>query len=1225
MTGCIEQPGDGTPVQVGDLCGALGTGAVELEGSLKAVVNQPATMSTLLGDRALRSFPPMPPPFVSEEGKVKAPDAFEKSAQKESESVSFVGRPISELGGLLVRWFMEVSPLRSQSTGRGISKAVFPLPTSIELFRDLWPSGSEQVWQWMVCVCSGLNSFWGGPPCNVSKASELQRKVMRGLYIEVERFCELGLKSVGVDWTTVFAVRGIDYKGEEVKVAKWVTWANIGPALPKEIGAVPLEEVCSLGCREYVESFDRFLKPCNLWGKVTQPKVMVEDAAWGEMRAGLVKSGVCCYLEESEVFHIGSTPLLNGLFGVSKEEWTPENVEICRLIMNLVPLNELCEPLGGDVDTLPSWGMMNPYFLQPNENLLISSEDVKCFFYTMQVPRCWTKFLTFNQVVPDHVLPPELQGHTTYLASRVLPMGCLNSVSIAQHVHRNLVRWSTVEGRAAHVDEAELRKDRSFTVANPCWRVYLDNYDVLEKVEATGMVEVEGTVPGGILALRQEYERWEIPRNEKKAVERSSRCELQGATVDGLRGVAIPKEAKQEKYFSLAITLVQQRKVSQRQMQVVCGGLVYFSMFRRPMLGTLNAVWRFIESFNNVEARYQVLPRECKLELIRYLCLMPLVRMDFRTEVHPMVTCSDASLSGGGVCCSSGLTSVGTMAVEGGLRGERPQPLDSLQVVVIGLFDGIGALRVATELQGVSVLGYVSVEKEAAARRVVESHYPGVLHYDDVAAVQDEDVRGWSLKFSEGALVLIGAGPPCQGVSGLNADRKGALRDARSCLYVHVSRITQLVKGHFRWCQVHTLMESVSSMDQADRDHMSRDFGAQPVHIDAGNLSWCHRPRLYWCTWELVEGEGATLDTSQSVTVWWLVARQELSEVVEAGWDKVVPTASFPTFTTSRPSSTPGRKPAGLRECAAHELKRWSNDLHRFPPYQYMDRHRLVNRQGELRVPTVAEREVMLGFPAHYTAGCCSKGDRKKEGYLDRRLTLLGNSSSVPVVGWLLSQLISRLVGGTPMTPQEVVDKIRPGTAESIQGRLVRLPLRRAQPGAGSEQELAFKLCNMVSVKGEDILLTTPSTQLVKFHRLRATIPAKLWRCVVTGWKWRHGKEHINSLELRAILNSVRWRIEHCGHINRRMLHLTDSLVCLHALTRGRTSSRRLRATMSRINALVLCSNAQFFWAYVSTDTNPADKPSRWGSRVKTKFRNASANFRRRNRTGASKDAKTTR
>ena len=401
MTGCIALPGDGTPERVGDLVGALGTGAVGLDGSMQAVVVQPTTTSTSLGDDALRQFPPMPPPFVSEEGKVKAPDAVVRSAQKVSEGENFVGRSISELGGLLVRWFMEVSPLRSQTTGKGISKSVFPLPTSIEHFRNLWPSGFEDVWQWMRCVCVGLNSFWGVPLCNDTKASELQEKVMRGLYIEVERFCELGLKSVGVDWTTFFAVRGIDYKGDEVKVAKWVTSANIGPALPKEIGAVPLEEVCSLGCREYVESFDRFLKPCHLWGKVSQPKVMVEEAAWGEMCTGLVESGVCCYLEESEVFHIGSTPLLNGLFGVSKEEWTPENVEICRLIiMNLVPLNELCEPLGGDVDTLPSWGMMNPYFLQPDENLLISSEDVKCFFLYHEGTTLLDKILGIQQGCP---------------------------------------------------------------------------------------------------------------------------------------------------------------------------------------------------------------------------------------------------------------------------------------------------------------------------------------------------------------------------------------------------------------------------------------------------------------------------------------------------------------------------------------------------------------------------------------------------------------------------------------------------------------------------------------------------------------------------------------------------------------------------------------------------------------------------------------------------------
>lgn len=76
------------------------------------------------------------------------------------------------------------------------------------------------------------------------------------------------------------------------------------------------------------------------------------------------------------------------------------------------------------------------------------------------------------------------------------------------------------------------------------------------------------------------------------------------------------------------------------------------------------------------------------------------------------------------------------------------------------------------------------------------------------------------------------------------------------------------------------------------------------------------------------------------------------------------------------------------------------------------------------------------------------------------------------------------------MTPQQVVDKCRPGSSESLQGRLVRLRMCRAG-----------------------------------------------------------GKEHINSLEL-VILNAVRWRVERCGHLGQRTLRLTDSLVCLHGLTR---------------------------------------------------------------------------
>ena len=332
-------------------------------------------------------------------------------------------------------------------------------------------------------------------------------------------------------------------------------------------------------------------------------------------------------------------------------------------------------------------------------------------------------------------------------------------------------------------------------------------------------------------------------------------------------------------------------------------------------------------------------------------------------------------------------------------------------------------------------------------------------------------------------------------------------------------------------------------------------------------------------------------------------------EVIRNGWAKVDATKAFPTFTTSRPRSRPGRKPAGVQQCSWEELKRWQDDLHRFPPYQYCAGNCLVNKDNALRLPDVSERELMLGFPLNYTANCYPKGKRQGSDYADCRLTLLGSSWSVVVVACLLNQLFSRL-GLTPLrTPQELLDRCAAGGCPSAQGRLTRWPLnptRKVAPDTSGQ--LANRLANLISIKGEDILLSTPTSQLTKFHRLRASVPGRCWKWkIVAGWKWRRSGDHINGFELRAILTSVRWRLEHAGHFKTRFIHLTDSLVCLHALSRGRSSSRKLRRTMSRINALILASGTHPLWGYIHTDQNPADKPSRWGREVRSKFRNAKA------------------
>ena len=50
---------------------------------------------------------------------------------------------------------------------------------------------------------------------------------------------------------------------------------------------------------------------------------------------GLIDAGVCVLLEASEVFHVNDVPLLNGLFGVPKDETTADGMEVFRLIMNM--------------------------------------------------------------------------------------------------------------------------------------------------------------------------------------------------------------------------------------------------------------------------------------------------------------------------------------------------------------------------------------------------------------------------------------------------------------------------------------------------------------------------------------------------------------------------------------------------------------------------------------------------------------------------------------------------------------------------------------------------------------------------------------------------------------------------------------------------------------------------------------------------------------------------
>ena len=104
---------------------------------------------------------------------------------------------------------------------------------------------------------------------------------------------------------------------------------------------------------------------------------------------------------------------------------------------------------------------------------------------------------------------------------------------------------------------------------------------------------------------------------------------------------------------------------------------------------------------------------------------------------------------------------------------------------------------------------------------------------------------------------------------------------------------------------------------------------------------------------------------------------------------------------------------------------------------------------------------------------------------------------------------------------------------------------------------------------GSDIKITTGDVLCPKSIP-RQSVEAAWWN-----WKpsfkvkWKNF-EHINVLELRAILLAVRYQIAHLGVTHMRLFHVADSFVAMSVVAKGRSGSRQLNAVLRLLNAELL-------------------------------------------------------
>ena len=320
-----------------------------------------------------------------------------------------------------------------------------------------------------------------------------------------------------------------------------------------------------------------------------------------------------------------------------------------------------------------------------------------------------------------------------------------------------------------------------------------------------------------------------------------------------------------------------------------------------------------------------------------------------------------------------------------------------------------------------------------------------------------------------------------------------------------------------------------------ERIALTHSIGILPFELDACGLTPCHKSRLYWFNWKVSSEKGVeianplTSAANDYGRISFLLPCPP-NPYLTPGWNLA---GGCPHSWLPSPRHARIWVQLGLSSCQK-QIGVIGKQIVRYPAYQYRFQRGLLHHKHGWRIPNINEREAMLGFPLEYTWECWPKSSRRQDGsgHENCRLELVSHASSVPVLAFLLKHLLAPLKLCDTLVLSEVQQRCQPGQSSQLDGFLSRPPWTKSRESKVSENDVnrVRKLGSLVSTKGTDVLLQSSTEPSQSYDRLRASVPSRLWKWkTACAWSWKRLQgsetEHINRLELRAVLTAVKWRI----------------------------------------------------------------------------------------------------
>lgn len=1086
----------------------------------------------------------------------------------------------------------------SMAVHRPLKKRTFPI--RLGSLWKLWAtledcsledvSGAEFVEEWKADAwlfnCVQYSNFLGG--CRVfhwGRWRESDQRAIAGFKEAVARTLaqDGSVKRSVSEVEKELSSRFMSYTGEEIPKMEVLSISQVEPSLPPPSHGGAIRAIDWVKGRtkafllhpdDCIRTPDEANRLPRLQGKV---HVVSEDKL--ELAKLLVARGICGWTEESDVFRFQGERVLNGLFGVPKSTCLSDGRPVLRLIMNLIPSNSVMRQLQGSVQELPGITQYLSVTLEHGESIRFSQSDMTAAFYLFGLEERWMRYLCFNLNVKGSEIG-KVPTKEYFLSCKVLPMGWTSAVAVMQEISQSMLlcyglpkELQVKRTRGLPLWLCNVLRDAGDT-SKAWWRIYLDNFFAGEKSQGGN----SGKEVDNLHSLaEQAWAEIGVISSEKKRVSGVETVDELGARFNGSEQYLGASGERLIKILQTTALVLSKINVPKKWLQVISGRWIHVMQFRRCAMSTLHLVWKWIGG-RRLGGQGLVRARE---ELFMLMLGCPLFHTFLGSEVSEVVTCSDASNKGGAVGSASELSDEGC----------------DFSVSQINLVDK-GPLK-AESTMILSVL--VSCEIEAAAVRVVSRRWPQAIQVGDIRDINESMVRGWLFQFPGLLAIHLWAGFPCVDLSSVKFGRKN-LRGTESSLFFEIIRVLRLIRSIFGTTfEIVFFVENVASMDLSAVEEISQHLGCKPFRVQCSQAVPISRPRLCWSNVQRRNLPGIKMIERDYYTE--IVAEAEypfVSQWLREGcvWKgQTQQLGIFPTSMKSIRRTAPPPMPAGISRCDEDTLSRWRSDKFRYPPYQYKPEYIIYTSAGKWRLIDSSERELLHGYGWGHTSLCWSASKIKQdlEGYESTRCSEVGDSFSIYsfcIFAWMsFFDLLPRV------DYQHLCNRmgLAPGYCVNI---AMTCPLQR-KLGYGTSpivhhptSTLTRILLSKVNHTGSDIRVSTGAVMCPKAYP-RQSGAADWWKWkAVFSCRWTR-PEHINGLEMRAILLALQWRVSHLKEVNVRILHLTDSYVCMSIISKGRTSSDLLLTTLRRIAALCFSFGIYPILLHVESSENPTDSASR--------------------------------